>query len=1107
MGRWNSAGQRIALIAIVSLLLITGGALAARASGPGNAGDTVADIVLGQLNFTTNAANTADPSSMNGPEGLVVDTTVTPNRVYVSDTGCNRVLGWSSIASLANGAAANIVIGQPNFNTCNGNSTGLNASSLSEPDGLAVDAAGNLYVVDLGNNRVLVYPKPFSSGFTAGQPATLVFGQNGNFSSNNCNGGGGGPTASTLCVPDGIAVDKNGNVYVTERNNNRMLEFNNAFATGNTEANLVFGQCGSFNTNISDNNCASPPASGPPSANNFQGPLDGVAINPTTCDVWVSDEGGNRVLEFLSPLGGTGCSAKGATPTTANLVLGQPGFTTTACNNGSLAASAFFCTPKDLHVDSSGDVFVADWTNSRTLEYKTPAANGAAATIALGQTSTTALQGCNQSTTLLNDTQAVAATLECNPLGVSEDTAGDVWITDHSNNRVLMYKTALSSDEAAALVLGEVDFTHNSGNFIDASSVHGPLSPYVDAAGHLYVADQQNHRVLGWKTASSLATGQGADIVIGQPDFEQNACNNGAFGAVPNTQTLCNPEGIVADSGGNIWVGDTGNARVLQYLAPFSATSCPSLPCAGLKANLVIGKANFTSNGCDAGGISAITLCSAPGVALDSFGDLYVADFNDSRVLFYKAPLSTGMAASQVIGQAGFTSAGCNAGGLSAISLCNPNGLSVDPSTTGLNNLWVADFNNHRVLMYLNPQAPPAGSCPSPGTPGCAGDTTADLVLGQGSSFTTNNCRKFNGTQDDLCNPAGVAVDAAGNVYVADDNNNRSLFYLEPLATGALQGCATLPSGPPGNCTVPGTPGKAGDLTADRVFGQADDFNGVACNFGNGNAPSADSLCNPTHIVPGLSTSGSTTNPGGINSDVYVSDQSNNRVLKYFNPQAVPGVVGFTATEAFGNVAMNNTSLAKTDTFTVPASSSNITFNFATITGTNASDFKITSNGCSEHIVPPGGNCKMGMTFTPTQPIGTAETANLILNDNGSNAPQTVKLTGTSATQTSITGTTGARPSVTLAFGVVTTSLSKTVTLTNNQAVSLTGVAISAVGGLNAADFVITKNTCAATVAAFKSCAVTVKFTSTTANETAFFTITDNPDTLSPTTVNMTGTN
>jgi hypothetical protein len=259
-------------------------------------------------------------------------------------------------------------------------------------------------------------------------------------------------------------------------------------------------------------------------------------------------------------------------------------------------------------------------------------------------------------------------------------------------------------------------------------------------------------------------------------------------------------------------------------------------------------------------------------------------------------------------------------------------------------------------------------------------------------------------------------------------------------------------------------------------------------------------------MVPGNSTTGGPSNPGGVSSDVFVADAGNNRVLKYLNPQAVPGAVGFTTTVAFGNVAQNNTSLAKTDTFSVPSTSTSVTFGGATISGANASDFRITSNGCTGHIVPPGGNCKISLTFTPTAAVGTAEAAKLTLNDNGSNSPQSVNLTGTSATQTSITGTTGLRPNLTLAYGTVPTNATKTVTLTNKQAVSIS-VSISSISGPNAADFAITKNTCSSgTVAAFKSCAVSVTFTPTlSTSETAQFTITDSPDSQSPTTITMTG--
>ncbi len=163
---------------------------------------TTADLVLGQLDFTSR--NQADARSLNGPVAVAVDKSVLPNRVYVVDQGNNRVLGYSSV-QFANGASANLVIGQPNFV-----STGT--SNLREPSAAAVDPAGNLYVADTANNRVVEYDTPFAHG---GKPR-LIF-----------------PTRSpcsdrhvTTCGPLGVAVDEVGRLFISDTGNDRVVEYN-----------------------------------------------------------------------------------------------------------------------------------------------------------------------------------------------------------------------------------------------------------------------------------------------------------------------------------------------------------------------------------------------------------------------------------------------------------------------------------------------------------------------------------------------------------------------------------------------------------------------------------------------------------------------------------------------------------------------------------------------------------------------------------------------------------------------------------------------------------------------------------------------------------------
>lgn len=152
---------------------------------------------------------------------------------------------------------------------------------------------------------------------------------------------------------------------------------------------------------------------------------------------------------------------------------------------------------------------------------------------------------------------------------------------------------------------------------------------------------------------------------------------------------------------------------------------------------------------------SANGLIEPYGVALDSSGNLHVADTFNNRVLFYPAGSTT---PTRVYGQTSFVT---NSSGVSASEHYYPQGIAVDSS----GNLWVADSYNNRVLMY----AP--------------GNTTAALVLGQtgfASSVSATTSTGFN-------YPTGVAVDQFGSLYVADFNNNRVLRYdnAASLANGA----------------------------------------------------------------------------------------------------------------------------------------------------------------------------------------------------------------------------------------------------------------------------------------------------------------------------------
>ncbi|MEP7359791.1 MAG: NHL repeat-containing protein, partial [Anaerolineales bacterium] len=215
-------------------------------------------------------------------------------------------------------------------------------------------------------------------------------------------------------------------------------------------------------------------------------------------------------------------------------------------------------------------------------------------------------------------------------------------------------------------------------------------------------------------------------------------------------------------------------------------------------ADRIFGQPDFIHNTVNNGGLSATSLYANSGVALDAQGNLYVADTNNNRVLEYDAPLTAGAIADRVFGQPDFTHDTANNGGISANSLQAPSGVVLDAQ----GNLYVADSGNYRVLEYDNPLST---------------NTTADRVFGQ-PDFAHNTANNGGLNANGLSYPASVALDAQGNLYVADAGNSRVLEYDAPLTT---------------------------NRTADRVFGQPDFTHKIVNNGG----VSANSLYAPSGVA------------------------------------------------------------------------------------------------------------------------------------------------------------------------------------------------------------------------------------------------------------------
>jgi sugar lactone lactonase YvrE len=309
---------------------------------------------------------------------------------------------------------------------------------------------------------------------------------------------------------------------------------------------------------------------------------------------------------------------------------------------------------------------------------------------------------------------------------------------------------AATGDTIADIELGEPDFLHSAAvnvNGVSSSTgngygLSGPTALATDSAGHLYVADTANNRVLGWHDEAALVTGQSADLVVGQVDLYSVGSGSGPDG-------LSSPTGVAVDSNGNLYVSDSGNKPRAGFNAPYAACG-GVLPCTVGPANMVFGQLNsFHGGGCNFGGFttgaSADSLCTPQGIAVDSHDNLYIADENNNRVLEYNTPLTVTAGAGSgdntadfVFGQgASGTNFNTSAGSrpaVSATSLCMPFGVAVDNN----GNVWVSDTLENRVLVYNQTGSPPTNA-------------TADAALGVTSPSNGSSC--IISSQNGICNP------------------------------------------------------------------------------------------------------------------------------------------------------------------------------------------------------------------------------------------------------------------------------------------------------------------------------------------------------------------
>jgi sugar lactone lactonase YvrE len=357
-------------------------------------------------------------------------------------------------------------------------------------------------------------------------------------------------------------------------------------------ADVVLGQS-TFTTNT--------PGSG---ANGLNHPTAAV-MDPATGKVFVSDTDNNRVLRFAS-------AAAAQSGASAELVFGQPDFSTTSANQGGSASAGTISIPMDIAVDAQGTLWVADYGNNRVLGFHSAAtvdSNNPPADVVLGKSDFTSTTG------------GVAPDQMNRPYGLAIGPDNTLWVGDTQNNRVLRFANSLilTSGVSANGVLGQPDLSTGSvsGSNPASNTLAAPTGLHADAAGRLWVVDYSNHRILRFDDAVHTATifGGNASAVIGQPGFTTSSPTSArvAFGGL----------GVFLDASGALWACDFDFSRVLRF--PNAASIS-----AGGAADLVLGQPDFIRF---SSGTSARNLSTPFFLHPGPDGSLLVADYGNSRIL------------------------------------------------------------------------------------------------------------------------------------------------------------------------------------------------------------------------------------------------------------------------------------------------------------------------------------------------------------------------------------------------------------------------------------------------------------------------------------------
>jgi hypothetical protein len=623
--------------------------------------------------------------------------------LFIVEQGDNRIreVGTNGIITTVAGNGTNGFWGD--------GGTATNAE-LYGPTGVAVDGLGNLFIADSNNGRIR---KVTTNGII-----TTVAGNGACCDS----GDGGAATNAALAYPSAVALDGFGNLFIVQGFNDSVRE---------VDTNGVI-------TTVAGNGTPGSSGAGIAATNSGLSLPQGVTLDGLG-NIFIADSGNSNIRKVVLPrvptlvLNNAGANNAG----NYDVVVTSPSGSVT-----SSVAVLMVHVPADIiQPPTNQAALVGSSATFRVLAAGTVPLSYQwyfeGATLA-GQTNS-ALQLANVGLGDAGDYRVVVTNL----YGSTSSEAGLVvgyapMITLQPTNQTVLagsnpaftagvsgtgpftYQWQFNGTNLPSIIItvagnGGIGYAGDGAAAIDAELDH-PTAVAVDGSGNLFIADEFNDRVRKVGTGGIITTIAGGV-----------ANGYSGDGGVATNAGLANPTAVTADGLGDLFIADGNRIRKVDLNGVITTVS---------------GNGLYGYSG-DAGAATNAWLANPMGLAVDGFGDLFMADFGNNRI----REVDTNGIITTVAGSDGGGVSGDGGAATSAL-LSGPNGVAVD----GLGNLFIVDSNNNRVREV---------------------DTNGIIRTVAGNGLHGYSGDSGAATNTSLANPTGVAVDGLGNVFIAENGNAR----------------------------------------------------------------------------------------------------------------------------------------------------------------------------------------------------------------------------------------------------------------------------------------------------------------------------------------------